>query len=132
MIKWELLGPRISQKWSRLPFWVTKYPRCKDFDYREIKKVDHEKFRNDISNLPLTEIWRFPDTLTGFVTLFRSVVERHEPIKMKTIRGNNKPFMNSELSNAIKQKSKLRNKHNKKDQGKVTLTGKIAKRGVRK
>ena len=32
---------------------------------------------------------------------------------MKTIRGNNKPFMNFELSNAIKQKSKLRNKDNK-------------------
>ena len=85
----------------------------KNILYREIKKVDHDKFRNDISNLPLTEIKRFPDTLTGFVTLFRSVVERHAPIKMKTIRGNNKPFMNSELSNAIKQKSKLRNKHNK-------------------
>ena len=71
-----------------------------------------KKSKKKVGTPPLP-LKRFPDTLTGFVTLFRSVVERHAPIKMKTIRGNNKPFMNSELSNAIKQKSKLRNKHNK-------------------
>ena len=81
--------------------------------YRETNKINHDKFREDIKNLPLNEIERFPDTLTGFVTLFKSIVDRHAPVKKKTVRGNNKPFMNSELGNAIKQKSKLRNKHNR-------------------
>ena len=81
--------------------------------YRETNKINHDKFREDIKNLPLNEIERFPDTLTGFVTLFKSIVDRHAPVKKKIVRGNNKPFMNSELGNAIKQKSKLRNKHNR-------------------
>ena len=34
-------------------------------------------------------------------------------LRKKTIRGNNKPFMNKELSKAIKNKSRLRNKYNK-------------------
>ena len=50
---------------------------------------------------------------TGFVTLFKSIVDRHAPIKKKILRGNNKPFMNLELSKAIKDKSRIRNKYNK-------------------
>ena len=72
-----------------------------------------EQFKNAISNLPLDELHRFSDSYTGYVTLFKSVVDRHAPIKKKTIRGNNKPFMNLELSKAIKTKSHIRNKYNK-------------------
>ena len=43
----------------------------------------------------------------------KSIVDRHAPIKKKTIRGNNKPFMNLELTKAIKTKSRIRNKYNK-------------------
>ena len=85
----------------------------KNIVYRETKKIDLERFKQDISNLPISELQRFPDPLTGFVTLFKSIVDRHAPIKTKKIRGNNKPFMNSELNNAIKQKSKIRNIYNK-------------------
>ena len=51
---------------------------------------------------------------------------------MKTIRGNNKPFMNSELSNAIKQKSKLRNKHNKLRSRESYLNWQISKKRCKK
>ena len=85
----------------------------KNIVYRETKKIDLERFKQDISNLPISELQRFPDPLTGFVTLFKSIVDRHAPIKTKKIRGNNKPFMNSDLNNAIKQKSKIRNIYNK-------------------
>jgi hypothetical protein len=85
----------------------------KNIIYRDKKNINIEDFKNDISNLPLNEIHRFSDSLTGFVTLFKSIVDRHAPIKKRTVRGNNKPFMNSELSNAIKHKSKIRNKYNK-------------------
>ena len=80
--------------------------------YRETNKIDMEVFKRDIENLQLQELQRFPDPYTGFVTLFKSVVDRHAPIKRKKVRGNDKPFMNSELRNAIKQKSKIRNKYN--------------------
>jgi len=56
---------------------------------------------------------RFSDSYTGFSTLFKSIVDRHAPIKTKIVRGNNKPFMNKELSNALKTKSRIKNKWNK-------------------
>ena len=85
----------------------------KNIIYRDTKNMNKEDFKNDIINLPFNEIHRFSDPLTGFVTLFTSIVDRHAPIKKRKVRGNNKPFMNHELSNAIKQKSKIRNKYNK-------------------
>ena len=63
-----------------------------------------EDLKNYISNLPLDELHRFSDSYTGFVTLFKSIVDMHAPIKKKTVRGNNKSFMNLELSKAIKTK----------------------------
>ena len=75
--------------------------------------MNMDAFKNDILNLPLDELHRFSDSYTGFVTLFKSIVDRHAPIKQKTVRGNNKPFMNLELGKAIKTKSRIRNKYNK-------------------
>ena len=56
---------------------------------------------------------RFSDSYTGFSTLFKSIVDRHAPIKTKIVRGNNKPFMNKELGKALKTKSRIKNKWNK-------------------
>ena len=47
----------------------------------------------------MNEINRFDSKFAGFTTFFESIVERHAPIKSKTIRGNNKAFMNKEQSN---------------------------------
>ena len=85
----------------------------KNIIYRDIKNINLEHFRNDIQNLPLDELHRFSDSFTGYVTLFKSIVDRHSPIKKKMIRGNNKPFINLELSKAIKTKTRIRNKYNK-------------------
>ena len=85
----------------------------KNIVYRDTTNVNLDKFKNDIKNLPFDELHRFSDSYTGFVTLFKSIVDRHAPIKKKTVRGNNKPFMNLELGNAIKKKSRIRNKYNK-------------------
>ena len=43
--------------------------------YRETNKINEEHFRNDISNLPIDELQRFPDPLTGFDTLYKSIVD---------------------------------------------------------
>ena len=39
------------------------------------------------------------------------VLEKHAPLKTKTIRGNQAPFMNKRLSKAIMNKSRIRNKY---------------------
>ena len=75
--------------------------------------LNWEQFEIDIANIHFDEINRFSDSYNGFTTLFKSIVDRHAPIKKKTIRGNNKSFMNLELTKAIKTKSRIRNKYNK-------------------
>ena len=43
--------------------------------------------------------------------VFRSVLDRHALLKKKMIRANQGPFMTKQLSEAIMNRSKLRNKY---------------------
>ena len=56
--------------------------------------------RFDITNAPLSH---FNDTVL-------SVLDKHAPKKVKSIRSNNSNFMTKELRKAIMNRSKLRNK----------------------
>jgi len=87
--------------------------KAKKIIYRDVKNINYEHFENDIASIHYDEMHRFSDSYTGFSTLFKSIVDRHAPIKTKIVRGNNKPFMNKELSNALKTKSRIKNKWNK-------------------
>ena len=44
---------------------------------------------------------------------FRKIVDKHAPLKQKTVRGNQAPFMNRELRKAIYTRSRLQNNYNK-------------------
>ena len=46
-----------------------------------------------------------------FSDVFRSVLDWHTPLKRKMIRGNQGPFMTKQLSKAIMNRSKLRNRY---------------------
>ena len=85
----------------------------KNIIYRDVKNMDFDKFEDDIKNIPIDEHCRCPDPFEGYTTLFKSILDRHAPIKTKTIRGNNKRFINKELSKALKEKSRIKNKTNK-------------------
>ena len=87
--------------------------KSKNIVYRDVKNMDFEKFENDVKNIPIDELHRFPDPFEGYTTFFKSILDRHAPIKTKIIRGNNKRFMNKELSKALKDKSRIKNKFNK-------------------
>ena len=87
--------------------------KAKKITYRNVKNINYEHFENDIANIHYEEMHRFSDSYTGFSTLFKSIVDRHAPIKTKIVRGNNKPFMNKELGKALKTKSRIKNKWNK-------------------
>ena len=43
--------------------------------------------------------------------VFKSVLDRHAPLKRKIVRGNQRPLMKKQLSKAIMNRSKLRNIH---------------------
>ena len=66
------------------------------------------------NNIPLQEGMVFSNEPGYYLEgKFGIRIENLVTIKKKTIRGNNKPFMNKELSKAIKNKSRMRNKYNK-------------------
>ena len=48
-----------------------------------------------------------------FTKVFRLVLDKHAPLKVKKVRGNQCPFMTKELSQTIMNKSKIRNKYQK-------------------
>ena len=48
-----------------------------------------------------------------FTKVFRLVLDKHEPLKVKKVKGNQGPFMTKELSKAIMNKSKIKNKYQK-------------------
>ena len=45
---------------------------------------------------------------SAFSNVFRSVLDRHAPLKRKMIRGNQGPFITKQLSKIIINRSKLR------------------------
>ena len=48
-----------------------------------------------------------------FTKVFRLVLDKHAPLKVKKVRGNQGPFKTKKLSKAIMNKSKIRNKYQK-------------------
>ena len=48
-----------------------------------------------------------------FTKVFRLALDKHVPLKVKKVRGNQGPFMTKELSKAIMNKSKIRNEYQK-------------------
>ena len=85
----------------------------KNFVYRDKKNFNEENVIHDIRNIPISELYRFDNPFTGYETLFKCIVDRHCPIKTRKVRGNDKPFMTKELSNAMKKRSRIINKYNK-------------------
>ena len=51
-------------------------------------------------------------TYDKFKDTFMKSLNKHAPMKEKTIRGNNAPFMNKTLSKAFMHGAKLKNKYN--------------------
>ena len=62
---------------------------------------------------------------SAFSTIARDIVDKQAPVKQKVIRGNNAPFMNKELSKAIMNRSRVKNRYLK--ESKKTKTKKAKK-----
>ena len=87
-----------------------KEPRC--IKYRCYKNYNERKFKNDLLNC--FEMWDEESiNYDKFLDIFLRVLDKHAPLKQKVVRGNQSPFMTKELSKAIMQRSKLKNKFNK-------------------
>ena len=64
---------------------------------------------------------------SNFTKVFRLVLDKYTPLKVKKVRENQGPFMTKELSKAIMNKSKIRNKYQKWPSRENFLTLKEAK-----
>ena len=78
--------------------------------YRDYKNFDNELFKSSLKNA-LDEINR-PDYIK-FEEGFLETLNKHAPVKQKTIRGNHAPYMTKGLRKAIMRRSELETKYPK-------------------
>ena len=86
-------------------------------EYRNYKKFYLENFLYDLDQeLLKREMYKSSNSIemySSFTKVYRKVLGKHAPLKVKKIRGNQAPFMRKELSKVIMHNSKLKNKYQK-------------------
>ena len=76
--------------------------------YRSYKKFDGVSFRYDLENaLKIKKEISYEN----FENIYMNVLNKHAPLRQKTVRANESPFMNKVLKKAIMKRSRLRNKY---------------------
>ena len=78
--------------------------------YRDYRKFNNQNFSNDLEDNLSNMINEACYDI--FESNFKDILNKHAPIKTKTVRANNAPFMNKTLSKAIMTRSRLKNKYN--------------------
>ena len=77
--------------------------------YRSYKNFDENKFCHDLNLILIKgDIYKAKDPYNKLTNVLSNTLEKYAPLKSKTVRGNQTPFMNKELSKAIMKKSRLR------------------------
>ena len=85
----------------------------KKVEYRNYKKFNVTNFLRDLDQEMIqAEMYKYNnDMYSTFSDVFRSVLDTHAPLKRKMIRGNQGSLMTKQLSKAIMNTSKLRNRY---------------------
>ena len=75
--------------------------------YRDYRQFKGQYFAEDLQN----EISSITDDTCydNFEFTFKTILNKHAPIKTKIVRANNAPYMNKTLSKAIMNRSRLQN-----------------------
>ena len=79
--------------------------------YRDFKKFKEDDFRSDLLQ-SLNRIGNGID-FTEFQETFLKVLNNHAPLKEKTVRANDMPYMTKQLRKAIMNRSRLENKYHR-------------------
>ena len=80
--------------------------------YRSYKTYDKQNLLHELDQkLIQGDIYKTDDSYSKLTEIMSEVSEKHTPLKAKTIRGNQAPFMNKRLSKAVMNKSRIRNKY---------------------
>ena len=79
--------------------------------FRNYKKFNETKFLADLKNTNFSFTSADPNKNYFFVTnYFSKIVEKHVPLKRKTLRGNHASFVSMELRKAIYTRSRFRSR----------------------
>ena len=106
---------------KRLPAKVIEYRNYKTFDQNEfLRNLDQELIKSNSCN--------DKQQYDIFASIFRRVLHKHTPLKMKKPRGNQAKFMTKELRKAVMDQSRLKNKYVKWPSRENVLTYKKAKK----
>ena len=82
--------------------------------YRNCKHFEESRFLEDLNRTDFSLNTDDPNENYNFITdKFFSVVNRHAPLKKKTLRDNQAPFSTKELRKELYTRSKLKNKCNR-------------------
>ena len=82
--------------------------------YRNYKHFEDSRFLEDLNSADVSLNTDDPNENYNFITdKFSNVVNKHAPLKKKTLRGNQAPFLTNELRKEIYTRSKLKNNYNR-------------------
>ncbi|XP_057296307.1 uncharacterized protein LOC130625272 [Hydractinia symbiolongicarpus] len=88
--------------------------KSKEISYRCFKKFDEQVFLEEVRSTDFCCDNIDPnESYENLVLKFRNIIDKHAPIKIKLVRGNEAPFMNKKLRKAIYTRSRLKNNFNK-------------------
>ena len=84
---------------------------AKIITYRDYKKFDRQQFRNDLKQLFHSKERNL--NYENFDSQFKELVDKHFPLKKRTLSNNESPFMSKRLRKEIMLRSQRRNTYNK-------------------
>ena len=82
--------------------------------YRSYKHFNEDKFMNDVSNIPFSVCNVFDDVDDKYWSvsvLYNDVVNENAPLKQRTLRNDQIPYMHSELRKQMYRRNMAKNKH---------------------
>ena len=63
---------------------------------------DEAKFLHDLDQEMIKgSLYQHEEAFAVFSSVFRDLIDRHAPLKQKTVRGNNTPYLTKQLNKAI-------------------------------
>ena len=101
----KLVCSILRASFKKVPLRIIKYRDQKHFDQKKfLRNLDSKLLQGY-----LCRNWNEP--YEKLSEIFVHILNHHAPLKEKQIKGNHTPFMDKELSKAIMEKSKTRNKY---------------------
>ena len=85
----------------------------KIINYWDYRKFDIDSFRKDLKERLLRQSQQALVSYDIFDAMVLSVLNKHAPVKQKSVRANEGPFMTKALRKAITNRTHLRNRYNK-------------------